>query len=89
MDGKLVIDYAFKKNATIKNMGKKVTIKVGNETIQIDPLLFFQRIVTAGMNSGELKTTFTFELCTYPPAMFENVHLMLIAQKAPLKTAQK
>ena len=64
-----VQDYVFKKRnqaITMEQKGK------GREKICIDPQLLFQCLVTAGVNSGELKEVFQYELCNYPPALFES-----------------
>ena len=84
MYGCNVLDYVFKKKNQVITMEKKVEVSLGGVKIDIDPQLLFQRLVTAGVNSGELKEVFQYELCSYPPALFESQHAMLKADKAAL-----
>ena len=55
--------------------------------IPLDPQLLFQRLVTAGMRQERMGEVFTYELCSYPPSMFENRHSLLPADKPALAEA--
>ena len=62
-------------------------VKVNNETIQIDPQLLFQKLVTAGTRKDQLEEIFQFELCSYPPAIFKAGYVMRPANKPVLADA--
>ena len=54
----------------------------------IDPLLLFQRLVSAGTLKVELLDKgLTHELCSYPPAFFETTNVLLSQNKAALAYA--
>ena len=55
--------------------------------MEIDPQLLLQRLITAGVNSGELQPIFKYELCSYPPGLFQSKELFLQAYTASLATA--
>ena len=60
----------------------------GTETVVIDPLLLFQRLVSAVTLKVELLDKgFTHELCSYPPALFETTNVLLSPNKAALAYA--
>ena len=59
----------------------------GNETVVIDPQLLLQRLVAAGTLRGELNKVFSYELCSYPPALFETTDILLSASKSTLVDA--
>ena len=87
MKGKLVGEYSFKKKHQVINMETKTTVRNTGEDLQVDPQLLFQRLVTAGLRCDELIEVFTYELCAFPPALFESKSGMLVAQKASLRAA--
>ena len=68
-------------------MDSKATVSVGSESVEIDPQLLFQRLITAGTNSGDLDNVFRYELCSYPPAIFKHTNIMLEADKPTLADA--
>ena len=51
------------------------SVTIGTESVEIDPQLRFQRLITAGVNSGELPHIFKYELCSYPPGLFQSQDL--------------
>ena len=65
-------------------MENKVEVSIGGEKIRIDPQVLFQCLVTAAVNSGELKAVFLYKPCSYPPVLFESQHAMLEADKDAL-----
>ena len=79
-----VQDYVFKNRNQVITMENIVEVSIGGEKIRIDPQVFFQCLVTAAVNSGELKAVFLYEPCSYPPALFESQHAMLEADKDAL-----
>ena len=90
MVGQSVSDYTFRKKDQVVTMARKATVQVGPETLEVDPQLLFQRLVTAEINSGELATVFTYEMCSYPPALFDSPGVLSVSNKAALaKIMQK
>ena len=49
-------------------MLEKASIRTMQDMIEINPQLLFQSLLTAGINSREIKNVLTYELCSYPPA---------------------
>ena len=44
--------------------------------VRLDPLLLYQRLVVAAKAIVDIESVFKYELCSYPPALFDN-HLLL------------
>ena len=84
MTGKTVTDYTFKKKDTVVTMKARSTVQIDDEIIPVDPLLLFQRLITTvrGLGSDlDLETAFTYELCTFPPALVDMDGLLRGANK--------
>jgi len=62
-------------------------VKTGKETVLIDPQLLFQRLSTAGSRCDDLTDVFKYELCSYPPALFQTIDVLLEADKPALAEA--
>jgi len=86
MVGKRVTQYTFKKKSQVKNLGAK-SVKIEEDTVHIDPKLLFQRLITAGKYRDDLPEVFEHELCSYPPALFENKYTLRAANKPVLADA--
>ncbi|KAG1663714.1 ERO1-like protein beta [Nymphon striatum] len=86
MVDKHVLEYTFKKTNQAVTMSTSV-VKINNEAIHIDSQLLFQRLITAGTRADQLQDIFKFELCSYPPAIFEAKHVMRPANKPALADA--
>ena len=67
--------------------GTRSSIKVRGEVVKVNPQLIFQKLVTIGERFGDLQSLFTYELCSYHPALFEASALPLAANKAALADA--
>ena len=67
--------------------GHEVSIKIDGNTVQIDPQLLFQRLELAAKATQDLEAVFKYELCSYPPALFESAFLFREAQKPVLADA--
>ena len=78
-----VLQHSFKKKDQAVTLSTSA-VKVNNETIQIDPQLLFQRLIAAGTRNYQLEEIFQFELCSYPPAIFEARYVMRPANKPAL-----
>ena len=87
MTGELVLKYTFRKKDQVATMDTKFTMKTADGDINIDPQLLFQRLVIAGTHVGKLPDVMRYELCAYPPALFESRHVLLAANKPVLATA--
>jgi hypothetical protein len=59
-----------------------VTVEV--EKINIDPKHMYQRLV-AGSGNTDSQTLFQYELCSYPPSLFDTKLFMRLPDKADLQ----
>lgn len=84
MTDQKVVEHTFRKKDQAVTMGRIRLVKIRDEVVSVDPLLLFQRLLTAGDRSGELPDIFTYEMCSYPPALFESPDVMRSANKASL-----
>ena len=73
-------EFSFKRKDQAVTLASKSAIKVDGEAVQIDPQLLFQRLTVAGNNN--LEDSMKYELCTFPPALFESQDLLNQPQKA-------
>ena len=74
--GQKVQEYVFKKKYQAVTLEVKDAVHTGTETVVIDPILLFQRLVSAGTLKGKLlDEVFIHELCGYPPALFETTNV--------------
>ena len=85
MIGARISDHSFKRKDQVITLASKQSIKVNEETVQVDPHLLFQRLTMAG--ASDLESAMHFELCTFPPALFECPGLLNEAQKPALASA--
>ena len=53
-------------------------------SVQIDPQLLFQRLVIAAKANDNLEYVFKYELCSYPPALFDSAQLLRESHKPVL-----
>ena len=84
MSGSVVADYTFRRKENAVTMKARSTIQVDGEIISVDPLLMFQRLITAVRGLGselDLETAFSYELCTFPPSLIESDGLLREANK--------
>lgn len=89
MAGERVLEYSFKKKDQAVTMESKSAMKTPDGDINIDPQLLFQRLVIAGTEAGDLSNALQYELCAYPPALFESKYALLSANKPALASAIK
>lgn len=87
MEGKRIIDFVFKKKAQAITMDVKESVKVCSEDIHIDANLLFQRLITVGTRCSDLRQLMSYELSSYPTAMFDSKTMMKTANKATLADA--
>ena len=82
MVGKSVLTHSFKRKAGAITGDSHAAVKVGDDEVQIDPLLLFQRLIISGSQANDLANALTYELCNYPPALFEAKDRLLKAVKS-------
>ena len=87
MKGQCVMEYTCRRMNQAITMDMKSSIKIDGNTVQIDPQLLFQRLVLAAKATQDLEAVFKYELCSYPPALFESPFLLREAQKPVLADA--
>ena len=85
MIGVKVSDYSFKRKDQAVTLASKAAVKVDGESIQVDPMLLFQRLTLAA--KSDLENALKYELCTFLPALFETPELLNEAQKSTLADA--
>jgi len=85
MVGKPVSEFSFKKKEQVVLMNDSSCVKIEGAEVSVHPQLLFQRLISAAQGSvpvDDLDTFFSYELCTYPPSLFENVHLLRESKKS-------
>ncbi len=87
MVGKCVAEHSFKKKNQIVTMASNNAIKVSHELVNNDPLVLFQKLVTAGISNEQLPEIFQYELSSFPPALFDTKNVMKAANKPALADA--
>ena len=87
MKGQCVMEYTCRRKNQAITMDMKSSIRIDGNTVQIDPQLLFQRLVLAAKATQDLEAVFKYELCSYPPALFEYPFLLSEAQKPVLADA--
>lgn len=84
LDGKNVLQHSFRKKDQVVTLRSSSAVSIKEDVIHIDPQLLFQRLVTAGKQTDNLEDVFQYELCSYPPALFESKWTPRLANKASL-----
>ena len=87
MVGQNMQEYSFKKKCQVVTLDSKSAVDIKGEQVNIDPQLLFQRLSVIASNGENLADTFKYELCSFPPAMFESSVLPRQANKAALADA--
>lgn len=87
MHGQRAFSYSFKRRDSAKTLGSASAVKV-SEDRSIDPALLFQRLlIVAQWGELSLLDTMEYELCPYPPALFESKDTLRKADKPALADA--
>ena len=77
--------FTFRRKDQAVNLASKNSVRIKDDIVQIDPNLMFQRLASSAAKSDDgLKETLKFELCTFPPALFDNTGIMKQPKKAQL-----
>lgn len=88
MDGQSVESFSFRKKDKVVTLASDGNIRIDGEILHIDPALLFQRLSTAAHTSeNDMAETLRYELCSYPPALFENSGIMRQPDKPALAKA--
>ena len=83
MFGASVFDYSFSRKDMPKTMKTNNSVIIEDIPVQVDPQLFFQRLILFVQNDN-VSDAFSYELCVHPPALFEENGLMNEADKPKL-----
>ena len=85
MNGKTPLNHTFRKKDQAITLSVKTAVMVHNDYIQVDPELMFQRLASfAAKSPDQLEKAFGYELCSYPPALFDSSLFLREAQKHQL-----
>ena len=88
MTNQSVIHYTFKRKDQATTLLKaSSSVRVGDDQVQIDPELLFQRLIVTPKSAEEKEEMFRFELCTHPTSLFDEKLMLREAQKSVLGDA--
>ena len=78
MTNKEVDTYTFPNSQKVKTLALRMPVKVGEKTVEVDPMLLFQRLSVSAstQTEKEKQEAFSYELCSYPPNLFDKNLLM-------------
>ena len=57
-------------------MSTKSSVRIDDEAVLVDPQLLFQRLTIPAKALQDLASVFKYELCSHPPALFDNSLLL-------------
>ena len=87
MEGKDIYKCVLKRRDKVKTMSSKTSMSLQDKEKCIDSHLLFQRLVVLANSSNiGYEDCKGFELCAYPPALFESSPMLLKADKPQIKT---
>ena len=87
MVGQNIQEYSFKRNFQAVTLNSKTTVTIKDEQVVIDQQLLFQQLCIIASNGDDPAVAFKYELCSFPPGMFESPQLLRGANKAALADA--
>lgn len=87
MEGTTADDFTFKRSDQVVTLDTKATVKLDGVILQIDPQLLFHRLTIAAKVSDKNEDVFKYELCSYPPALFDSSLLLTELQKLVVANA--
>jgi len=89
MIGKSAYDFSFRKKDQAVTLASKTAVRFSDGNVQVDPQLLFQRLsfVATGGWYDNPQSFFKFEMCSYPPALFDSSLLPRQANKPVLTDA--
>ena len=81
-----ILCYTFRSKQQTITLNDKTCVKF-NEDVKVDSQLLFQLLLVVGERCDELPLVLKHELCSYPPALFEEPGMMRLANKSLLADA--
>ena len=81
-----VFEFSFQRKNQATNM-QTTSAVIGEETINIDPQVLFQRLIAIKDHHDYSSELFEDELCGYPPALFDRYELPTEANKPQIADA--
>ena len=87
MTGIPVAQYTFKRSDQVTTIQSKSSVDVDGQSIHVDPEFLFQRLIVASNAIDDRKLLFSFELRSYPSALFDDTLMLRAPQKAVLANA--
>ena len=87
MEGTTPADITFKRNRQAITLDTKAAVKLDGVAVQIAPQLLFQRLTITAKACDKIEHIFKYELCSYPPALFDSLVLLREPQKPVLANA--
>ncbi|KAK3743952.1 hypothetical protein QZH41_002713 [Actinostola sp. cb2023] len=89
MKSKHVHEHTFRRKDQAVTLATKTSVKINGDSVQVDPQLLFQRlsVVATGGRFENTKEMFKYEMCSYPPALFDSSLLPRQANKPALADA--
>ncbi|XP_069138839.1 uncharacterized protein [Argopecten irradians] len=85
MVGHSVAEYKFSQKNQVKTLASAIHVKTASgERIEMEPQRLYQRLLITGMNDVSLPELFKYELCSFPPSLFDKQMYMRIGDKAEL-----
>ena len=87
MTGKPAAEYSFTKSNQAITFSAKSFIKVDGKKIQVDPQLLFHHLIIVSQYLDDMSAIFKYELCSYPPSLFDLSLMLLNPQKLALADA--
>ena len=84
LEWSFLIKWLDKRKARAITFDSNAAVKLGDADIQIEPLLLFHQFIISGSKANDLANALTYELCNYPPALFEAKDRLLNAVKLQL-----
>lgn len=89
MTNQLFAKDIFKGNDQALTLTTKSSVKIDSEHIEGDLQLLFQQLVVANKAFDNVVDMFNFELCCYPPALFDASLMMKEEQKSGFADAKQ
>jgi len=89
MVGKNAHNFSFRKKDQAITLACKTAVRLIEGNVQVDPQLLFQRLsfVATGGQYDNPQSFFEFEMCSYPPALFDSSLFPCKANKPVLADA--
>jgi hypothetical protein len=88
MTGHDIFTYVQKRKDKVRTLASLTSFRLAGQDVTMDPALLFQRLyVVACSSEMNLEDLLQYELCSFPPSIFESVTLLRKADKPQLAKA--